>query len=282
MKVESRIIRKVEGVESITVKSVLNPTKGFISSFDYSINPYMGCLFNCSYCYVPYGFEQSYGTWGRDYWGRWLKVKTNAPQLLEKELRKLYIKGKLDNTFIYLGSVTDPYVLPVERKIQLTRKLLRIFLKYPVGFINIQTRSPLVVRDLDILKELNNRTHHGIAVCITIPTNRPDIKKIFERRSPGLMHRLKALEKVYKSGIETQASVAPLLPCEPSTFAQSLDKVCSRAVLDPLIEIEKKRRNIAVFEFKKPTVAARTRQSIYSIIHRHNLGDFFTEKYLKC
>src|SRR5687768_1675050 len=96
-------------------RSILTKSSGFIDAFDYTLNPYSGCTFGCSYCYAA-AFVRDYER--RNSWGQWVQVKENALELLRKRRKK-----PLEGTTIYLSSVTDPYQ-PVERELKLTRALL--------------------------------------------------------------------------------------------------------------------------------------------------------------
>ncbi len=268
------------GVVEIKCRSILTPTRGFLQEFTHSINPYSGCWFNCSYCYVPSGFELKHGTWGKEHWGKWVHVKINAPRVLEKTLDKWNRLDQLADKIIYFGSVTDPYQLPWERRYRLTRKLLKIFIRYPVGFINIQTRSPLIIRDLDLLMELNDVLGGNIAICMTLPTNDEHVKRLFEHATPALVHRRTALKIIHDKGIETQASVAPLLPCNPELFAEQLDLICDRVVVGCLIELEdyydfRKNQKTTPSQKKYPSIGARTREQFYEIARKHGYEWFF-------
>ena len=134
-----------ELVRKIQVQSVLNKQKfvddWFLSS--YSINPYSNCSFNCVYCYTrgsKYGEHQVPS----------LAAKINAPEVLVRQLKTR--ARKREYGFIVLGSATDPY-LPVEKDLKITRELLMIILRFKFP-INILTRSPLILRDLDLLKKI--------------------------------------------------------------------------------------------------------------------------------
>ncbi|MCK4262578.1 MAG: hypothetical protein KAW95_00905 [Dehalococcoidia bacterium] len=135
-------------INEIQVKSILNRHKKRDSWFldDYSVNPYGGCSFNCAYCYIK----------GSKYGGnvaRALSVKTNAPELLDKQLSRRARKGEYG--IIALASATEPY-LPVEEKTGMTRRLLEIILEYRFP-VHVGTKSRLVLRDLDVLKEIDER-----------------------------------------------------------------------------------------------------------------------------
>src|SRR5579884_2209874 len=112
-------------VEAVQSKSILTPTGGFLASFDYSLNPYVGCAFGCSYCYAA---SWVYDRVLQQSWGRWLRAKTNAPELLLRSARR----GKVAGSRIFLSSVTDPYQ-PAERRLKLTRGCLEVLAEHPPG-----------------------------------------------------------------------------------------------------------------------------------------------------
>lgn len=205
-------------VEHIEARGILTQTRGFTSvavpgtGFDYSLNPYRGCTFNCSYCYAPaFVFDDE----ARQNWGRWVGVKVNAEHLL----RAAGQKGKLRNKNIYLSTVTDPYQ-PIERKLELTRSLLKVLIEYPPRLLAVQTRSPLVARDLGLFKEM---LPGRIAVCMSVTTDDEAVRRIFEPACAPLTKRLEAIRAIRAAGIPTQASIAPLLPCNPEKLAALLD-----------------------------------------------------------
>jgi len=205
-------------ITDIEARSILTETRGFTSvkvpgtGFDYSLNPYRGCSFNCSYCYAPaFVFDDD----ARAHWGRWVAVKANAEALL----RAVGRRGKLRGKNVYMSTVTDPYQ-PIERKLHLTRACLAAMVDFPPRLLTVQTRSPLVVDDIDLFKQLLPKR---IAVCMSITTDDEHVRRIFEPACAPIMARLKAIQKVREAGIPTQASIAPLLPCDPERLAQLLD-----------------------------------------------------------
>jgi len=179
-------------VKEIQAKSVLSRSK----VFDYTLNPYIGCAHGCRYCYAK--FIKRF-TGHQENWGEFVDVKINAPELLAKE-----IKGKKPGR-VWVSGICDPYQ-PLEKKYQLTRRCLAILIEngWP---ITVQTKSPLVLRDLDLLKK-----GEGIEVCFTITTADERIREIFEPHAPPISARLNALEKLHTAGIRTSAMIAPLLP----------------------------------------------------------------------
>jgi DNA repair photolyase len=203
-------------VSETNARSILTETRGFTSvevpgtGFHFSLNPYRGCAFNCTYCYAPaFVFDEE----ARGNWGRWVAVKANAEALLRSAGRR----GKLRGKNVYMSTVTDPYQ-PIERKLGLTRGCLEAMLDYPPRLLTVQTRSPLVVRDIDLFKRMAGR----IAVCMSITTDDGAVRRIFEPACAPLSARLKAIRTVREAGIPTQASIAPLLSCDPERLAGML------------------------------------------------------------
>jgi DNA repair photolyase len=191
------------------VGTLLNKTSGFMEGYDYSINPYSGCAFGCTYCYAAFFARDNEQ---KENWGYWVNVKQNALALLKKFRTKL-ITGKT----VYMSSVTDPYQ-PIERKVELTREILKELLHYHQPRLVIQTRSPLVTRDIDLLKQ-----YKVVQVNMTITTDSEKVRKIFEPLCPGNKSRLQAIKELHDAGINTCITMTPLLPVEdPHAFAQSL------------------------------------------------------------
>ncbi|WP_249930995.1 hypothetical protein [Paenibacillus polymyxa] len=114
---------------------------------------------------------------------------------------------------------------------RVTRKILTEMIESPPDFLQIQTRSPLVVRDLDILSELQQRCE--LLVSMTIETDREDVKRLFAPLAPGINQRLKALRNVHAAGINTQAAISPLLPFTPD-FPKRLQRIVDRIYIDSL------------------------------------------------
>lgn len=195
------------------VKSILNKTKKRDAWFldDYTINPYSGCSFNCLFCYIR---GSKYGTHMEEK----LSVKVNAVELLEKQLA-LRAKKK-EYGIIVLSSATDPY-LHFEKELGLTRELLKVILKYefPVHMI---TRSDLVLRDLDLLKEisqkailpkeLENKLSQKAIITFSFSTVSDAVAKIFEPGATPPSLRLQTMHTVSKNGFITGVSLMPTLP----------------------------------------------------------------------
>ena len=138
-------------------KTILNPTGGFLASYTHSLNAYQGCAFgrgSCPYCYVrALPIQRMAGA----EWGEWLRIKTTAPELLARELEAAQRKGLFGRMRVFMSTATDPYQ-GVESRVRLTRRLLEVFEQSgEFGLLVVQTRSPLVERDLDLLKRLGRR-----------------------------------------------------------------------------------------------------------------------------
>ena len=179
-------------IKEIRAKNILSKSK----VFDYALNPYIGCQHDCSYCYAR--FMKRF-TGHRENWGEFVDVKINAPELLIVEIKKKKV-GR-----VWVSGICDPYQ-PIEEKYELTKKCLEILVKndWPV---TIQTKSPLVLRDLELLKKFKE-----IEAGFTITTADEEIRKIFEMRAPPIEERLKALARLHSEGIKTFAMIAPILP----------------------------------------------------------------------
>ncbi len=193
-------------------KSVLTPSK--LPGADYVVNPYSGCAFGCVYCYAD--FTRRFTGHTNDKWGEYVDIKTNTPQIFEKELSNLSKKIVKKNEFkkgdkpaIFFGSVTDPYQ-GVEAKYQLTKKCLEIIAESEIKKdikISLLTKSPLVTRDIDIFKQIPN-----LEIGMTITSTDDVVSKMFESYAPPSSLRIKALSELNKEGINTYAFVGPLLP----------------------------------------------------------------------
>lgn len=192
----------VQTIETIAA-SILVPQKtGSLSgSYDFTLNPYAGCAFSCSYCYVP---KFPNGKHQPNEWGQWLEVKTNAPQLIQKERLKVF------GSRIFFGSATDPYQY-AELKYRLTRRCLQELVKYQPKKLTVHTRSHLLLEDLQLLKAFGNI----LSIGVSITTDNEKIAREFEPSAPAISKRLELIRRLNESGIKVYVSMAPLLPCNP-------------------------------------------------------------------
>ena len=192
-------------VEEVYAKNILSKSK----VFDYTINPYIGCEHGCTYCYAR--FMKRF-TDHKEKWGRFVDVKVNAASLLQHEIKKKQ-PGK-----VWISGVCDPYQ-PLEKKYELTKRCLEILLKH-MWPVTIQTKSPLVLRDVESLRKFDE-----IEVGLTITTADENIRKIFEPNSPPVKQRIGTLEKLHYVGVKTFAMIAPLLPKTEGLVTQLSGKV---------------------------------------------------------
>ena len=188
----SKIGKGIMIIREVQVKTILSVSK----IHDYVINPYTGCQHACSYCYAR--FMKRF-TGHIEPWGEFVDVKINAPDLLRREI----VKKKRGE--VWVSGVCDPYQ-PLEAKYLLTRKCLEILAQQNLPVI-IQTRSPLVLRDIDILKKA-----HNFQVGFSITTADDSIRKLFEPNAPSIKDRIIALDVLHQAGIKTYAMIAPILP----------------------------------------------------------------------
>jgi DNA repair photolyase len=211
---KNSVIIELMKVKEIFAKTIL--TKTAISGFDYCINPYVGCGHGCRYCYAS--FMKRF-TGHLEPWGEFIDVKVNAVPLLKKQLKRP------KQGVVALSTVTDPYQ-PIEKKYQLTRKCLEALLETDLS-VNLLTRSPLCLRDIDLFKEFEK-----IEAGFSIATHDEGIKKIFEPHSPSIDSRVKALRALHREKIRTYAFVGPMLPLDPKLLVAMLDGVIDEVLID--------------------------------------------------
>lgn len=190
------------------VSSILSKATGFVGAYDYTLNPYSGCAFGCSYCYAAFFARDRHL---QDTWGHWVRVKEDAVERLRRR-RPGAIAGKR----IYMSSVTDPYQ-PIEAKLELTRSLLRELVRHQPRMV-IQTRSPLAERDIDLFREFT-----FLQVNMTVTTDDEEVRRAFEPLCPSNDRRLAAIARIADAGIATAITMTPLLPVrDPEAFAERL------------------------------------------------------------
>ena len=182
-------------------REILTKATGFMGSYDFTLNPYSGCSFGCTYCYAAFFTRNIEKT---DSWGYWVTVKENAVALLKK--RK---PSSLDGKRIYMSSVTDPYQ-PIERELGLTHRLLEILAKHHKPKLVVQTRSPDVEKDIGLYRQIEDNGGR-VQVNMTVTTDDEGVRRIFEPFCPSNPQRLKAIEKVQNAGIDACITMTPLL-----------------------------------------------------------------------
>ena len=184
-------------------KTIVNKVTSPDVGMSYSMNMYQGCEHGCIYCYARNTHEFWGYSAGLDF-ERKILVKHDAPKLLEAKLKSKNWKA----CTIVMSGNTDCYQ-PAEREFELTRKCLEVFLKYrhPVGII---TKNALILRDLDILKELN--AHGLIGVNISVTSLSEETRRILEPRTTTIKKRLEAIKVLSDAGIPVNAMLAPIIP----------------------------------------------------------------------
>jgi DNA repair photolyase len=203
---------------------ILSPTTGFIAEagFTHSLTPARNCTFGCTYCYVPTmrlfgGLKPE--DWRR--WGQFTTFKSNAADLLRRELRV--------GQRIYCSPLVDPYQ-PAESGMRMMEAILDAVIENPPRRFVLQTRGPLILRDLDRLRKIPR-----LRVSFSITTNREDVRRLYEPLCAPIGERLSAMRALREAGIEVYAALSPLLPCDPEELAQMAIEATGRELIgDPL------------------------------------------------
>ncbi len=251
---------------------ILTRATGFMNAYDFTLNPYSGCSYGCTYCYAAF-FSRN--TAQRDSWGEWVQVKSNAVNILLKRLKRK--PDLIDGKLIYMSSVTDPYQ-PIERKVELTRNLLKIMAGdrpepveeqfsleledtasvfgklHPKPKLVVQTRSPDVFRDCDLFRSIEENGGR-VRVNMTVTTDDEDVRRTFEPFCPSNPARLRAIAKVEEVGVDTCITMTPLLwVSDAPKFA------------DMLLETGVKKFIIQPFHFQKGKFVAATRDQAFDLM----------------
>ena len=193
-------------------KVAMNRVKGM--PFDWSLNPYMGCVHRCTFCYVR-AFEQRADRPSDHRYGTSIRVKVNIAEVLRAQLARKSWQGE----GIAIGAATDPYQ-PAEGRYKLTRACLEVLCSASNPF-SIITRGPLIVRDVDVLAEASLRA--PVSVSFSIPTVDDDVWRTTEPGTAPPRQRLRALKLLVDAGVRASVGMAPLLPGlsdHPSSMAR--------------------------------------------------------------
>src|SRR2546429_835016 len=182
-------------------KVALNRVKGM--AFDWSLNPYMGCVHRCTFCYVRH-FERRAERPSDQRYGASIRVKTNVAEVLRRELAR----ASWEHESVAIGAATDPYQ-PAEGRYRLTRACLEALADAANPF-SIITRGPMIVRDLDVLVEAARRA--SVSVTFSVPTLDLDVWRKTEPGTAPPRQRLRALEKLVSAGVRASVGMAPILP----------------------------------------------------------------------
>jgi DNA repair photolyase len=182
-------------------RSALNRVRGM--GFGWSLNPYMGCAHRCTFCYVR-AYELRADRPSGDRYGRSIRVKVNVAEVLRAELARRSWRGEA----VAIGAATDPYQ-PAEGRYKLTRACLEA-LREAANPFSLITRSPMIVRDLDVLADAARRAEVG--VVFSVPTMDEEVWRRTEPGTPPPRRRLEALAKLVEAGVKAGVGMAPILP----------------------------------------------------------------------
>jgi DNA repair photolyase len=182
-------------------RSALNRVKGMM--FGWSLNPYMGCVHRCTFCYVR-AFERRADRPSDERYGTSIRVKVNVAEVLRKELARPSWEGET----VAVGAATDPYQ-PAEGRYRLTRGCVEAFAEASNPF-SLITRGPMIVRDLDVLTEAARRAK--VSITFSIPTLDEDVWRKTEPSTAHPRQRLRAVRELVEAGIKVGVGMAPILP----------------------------------------------------------------------
>jgi DNA repair photolyase len=182
-------------------KSALNRVKGMM--FDWSLNPYMGCVHRCTFCYVR-AFERRADRPFDERYGQSIRVKVNVSEVLRRELAR----DSWEHETVAIGAATDPYQ-PAEGHYRLTRGCLEALAEAHNPF-SIITRGPMIVRDVDVLVEASSRAN--VSVTFSVPTLDDEVWRKTEPSTAHPRQRLRALKTLVDAGVKASVGMAPILP----------------------------------------------------------------------
>lgn len=241
-------------------RGILSKTSGFIAEagFTHSLTPARNCTYGCLYCYVP--TMRIYGGLKPEdwrHWGQFTTFKSNAAELLGRQVRA--------DQVIYCSPLTDPYQPAEAAELAMPAILDALIARPPQVFV-IQTRGPLIVRDVDRLQELGRRTR--LRVSFSITTNREDIRKVYEPHCEPIAERLRAIRELRRSGIAVHATLAPLLPCDPDVLADLAIEATDRDLIGDPFHVRAVKRS-----------GATTRQPARDLAMRLGHGEWFEPRF---
>jgi DNA repair photolyase len=181
-------------IKEIKAKTII--TRSGLPDSDYVINPYVGCMHGCIYCYAR--FMKRF-TGHTEPWGQFVDVKTNGAELIPKQPDKYKNKG------IIISSVTDPYQ-PLERKYGVTRKILEKLIPLQPSLC-FMSKSDLITRDIDLLTQFKD-----CVVAVSLSTSDDKIRRILEPLAATFNKRCDALKELHQAGIKTVLFISPIFP----------------------------------------------------------------------
>lgn len=243
--------------------SILTRATGFMGEYDFTLNPYSGCTFGCTYCYAAF-FSRNKEQ--QESWGKWVRVKANeeSPYSMDKSTGK-WVRSQnasppyrmtpkiLDGKTIYMSSVTDPYQ-PIERKLRLTRHWLKQLANNQKPKLVVQTRSPDVARDCDLFQQIKNNGG-DVQINMTVTTDDEDVRRAFEPSCPSNTIRMKAIEEVQEKGITACITMTPLLLVSDA-----------RAFADKLLATGVRKFIVQPFHFNQGKFIAQTRAPAIAVM----------------
>ena len=287
---EGESLREGHNVEYFTLptRSLLNRCTGVRMPFTWTVNPYRGCEFACKYCYARYTHEFMEMRDGVEFEQK-IYVKQHTADLLRRDLRRVK-----PGESIALGTATDPYQ-PAERRYEVTRGILEEFVCHRGLELGIVTKSNLIVRDLDLLRELSR--NNVVSVHITVTTLNVELARILEPRAPRPDLRMEAVREISEAGINVGVSCSPVLPGITDSpadlealvreaaaagarqiFANPLFlKPCSAAVFLPFVEkhfphlVDNYRRRYQDRSFLPPSYGKRISQLIARLRQKYGI-----------
>ncbi len=215
-------------IKEIQAKSIIGHTS--VPSADYVINAYTGCQFGCMYCFAT--FMGRFVGESNQNWGKYVYVKANAVELMQKDIRRLMKKDP--HPRVILSTVTDPYQ-GVESKYRLTRGILQTFANHDYhGRVSVLTKSPMILKDLDVLKKINN-----LEVGLSITTFDDSLSRFLEVRAPLARARIKTLKSLNDAGIQTYVFIGPVVPhlkLKPQLLNQLFEAIAETGTRNAKIE----------------------------------------------
>jgi DNA repair photolyase len=182
-------------------RSAMNRVQGM--RFKWSLNPYMGCVHRCTFCYVR-AFERRADRPSDDRYGTSIRVKVNVGEVLRRELAR----PSWEREWVAIGAATDPYQ-PAEGRYLLTRNCIEALVEASTPF-SIITRGPMIVRDIDVLAEAARRA--SVSVTFSVPTLDEEVWRKTEPSTAHPRQRLRAVSKLVEAGIKAGVGMAPILP----------------------------------------------------------------------
>lgn len=217
-------------VHETVCRTLLQRTRATFA--DYTVNAYEGCAFGCAFCYVPVQRERR-GQPAGPGWGRWVRAKVNAPDRLREELARL-----AGRSHIAIGTAADSWQ-PAERDYQIARGIL-LALAPTRHRVSIVTRSPLLMRDIDLLQRMAD-----VTVSVSITSFRDAERRALEPSAPTIPARIRLIERLVAAGIRTDIFCAPYIPqlyrsdADIDLLAATAERLGVRRVIcDPLRHAE--------------------------------------------